>query len=1391
MVTKVIKKEKQRSCFFWAKLLWLALMVVFTANEAASQTYQLTLQQRRMGDMIGVEIWIKDVTANGTAPALGNASIGIIYNTAHLQPASLVATSSLTTELHNPDPTTDSVNFDVDIASPYETITSPFISAGIGYNALTAQAVVATSGGVTLNAFVLDVNFEAGQGYAGFVPSSIGKGSYIGMLRFDIIDHTNLDCTDLTGIAWNPYTFAADITIEDISGNDMEALTNLAAPSPMTIRGITVLNPNGPNQAVNRDPSQALASLDPNKGYPVYFERSGLENPATYLYGANNYAYKFEYSLDGGSSWTEFGRVAESNLTAGGMANKDYYRSGEIDTLSGASEYFVTRGDGSAWANAGVNPVGADGYNGVLRIIWKSSENFQYRSENAKLQITQLQPTGAAANITARSAYSDACRSDASNNTFVLGRLFFVQLDGTGNYFRTKNKFSNPTQLTVEAWINLNGNTGTGTEPGIVACASGESSPEEGTWMLYLHDGNRPAFRVRENEGRGPDGYIAKLIAPMADTLSVVSDAAPITNSHGDNWTHVAATVRNGLVTLYVNGEIVAQELNTQSVNPRIMTSSLPVWIGVNPNFGIGAGDYLHAGIKEVKVWRYALPQEVLRSHVAGVYDPDGTINPLTVVPTDERTSLELYYTLQGIRSDVADQAEYQYAANPLNYYNSPALAATAVNNLINYRPDRSHIRLTAPTGGEGVNNLLDQVFEVRWVGYGLGKIEPGSEDLQIMVSRDGGNSWFDAIDNQVPTAYLLDNVEIESGEANWEPYNNITTSGADDDLQGVVPLDDNWAKNCLLKISGTEARNQQDIYDISGPFSVAPYFALSNTGSKIYVDEGNEFNLTGNNGFLEAWIKPYRFPTDEEAFFPIITKKSADGQNMHYSFRLLPTGSLQFVVSSSTGDALRTATSDAINRIVKPNVRDFDSTWVHVGVWFNLANQSQVIFYVDGIPQTTDVQMEQLGTNITVDNLNTYTTFIGSEPVSDSESRVFVGELREVRYWSGNPGNQANTGSDPTPMTRFIQGASTIRSSELTTVGGVDYSQNLVAAFPLNGGSFVNNGFMRSVASYPSSNGIVGHIGEMGYAYYNNTKPLIKLVEPKYKQAVPNTKTDLRVRWVGFDYNRNNLTTFRNGSDGINHADLKYGTAGGADIDVVHYQNVTSLVYDPSYVNAMTLPTVSSTYEFQGTTNKSQYSLNLDMSVTDPDLNDDGTYNDYGPVKATLTNGRLQLKGRSTINGYTIEFENGSDGMMNSLLSESPLFNITPPSNFTVRVLLEGYHAGLSAGEGIKSNLGTSLNAKGLKIKLFTNNANNVGVIVDSAESTERYANATTAFDPANRNAGNNDFANVPFVFTEIDDGRYFVVVDHLNHLPIMSRYAAPFQYAGDDAVSWDIESG
>lgn len=1375
MKKQTIKATQPKSSLM-SMMLWLAVGLVLFGGELFAQNYEFTTNQRRMGDQIGVEIWVKSLTPS--APNLGNMSISVLYNRDYLRPANLVANE-------NPSETTDSVNFDLDIANPFETISSPFADAIYGFSDfLQGQAADGVDGGGNpVYIFQLDVN--APQGATGFQPSTSGRGTFVGMLKFDIYDYGNLSDAELTEIAFNPNDFIGDIQITAADGSNQTANSVFTDEGEFTIRGVKILSPNQPNQAVNRFKNPALASIDPNNGYPVYFERSGLGFGD---FGTNKYGYQLDYSLDNGSSWLEIGKVAETQETVTdlGIAGEDVndYLSGDIDTFN---DYFISQGDGSALtAN----------YGGALRVIWTGDQNFAGRSEEARLRITQLDTL---ANAVARQTDIDnranfgidsVSRRDINDFPFVIGRLFFVQLDGVEDYFRTAANYSNSTQLTVAAWVNLNTiNAEDGAEPAIVASSAGAASSEEGAWMLYLHQGQFPAFRAREIDGRGPGGYIATVISSAP--LGTTSDASPIEDSHANNWTHIAASVANNVVTLYVNGEIAAQSINNQAVDIRMDVTNHPIWVGVNPNGGLNAGDYLHAGVKEVQVWRAALDQEILRSHIGGVFDAN---NVSTV--GDERLALELYYPLQGSRLDVADEFQLQNDQQDINFYIDGSLNPTFNNNLIQYRPDRAHVTLTSPVGGEGVINLVDETFPVRWAAYGLGSTDPNSQDLQIMASRDGGVTWFDAIDEMVP-AMPLDQVEIEASQALWEPYNNITLSGNLDDLQGLVDIESNYSKEVLLKISGTEARNQVNIADTSNAFTVAPYFGLElNGNARVEVPSVNALNLSGGNAFIEAWISPYRFPTEDEEYFPIISK-AIDEDNFHYSFRLLESGQLEFAVGSNTGAAIRTAQSDASLPIIPPNIDVYDSVWVHVGVYVNLGNggeSNSVTFYIDGREQNTSIITEQLGANVTVDNLNSFPLHIGYEPANDvDDDKYFVGQMREVRYWGNTPANRSLSGNPVSELTQFIQGALSVRADELGFFNGVDYSRNLIAAFTFNGGSFVNDGVQNSVKAFPNSSNIIGQIFGSGFQY-TATEPYIKFVEPYAEQAVPNTQEDLRVRWVGFDYNRNDvLGAFRNGSDGANGADVEFSVLAGGGQIIQPYQFVASETFNAGYQNALTLPTSNAVYEFPGTSSKSQYAANLNVSITDPDENNDGIFADQAEIGATQRNGRLRLQARSFLNGSQLTFNNGANGLLPTLRAESPLFNITPPSNFTVRVLLEGYHLGSDDTPTIQNNLRADNNNgnQRLRIELFSDNLNEPGNILDSAISTAGYQNTNTAFDVANRNAGDNAFANVPFVFTSLEDGRYFVKVEHANHLPILSSHAAPFFYSGDDITSWAVESG
>lgn len=1372
-------------------VLWVALGAIMLCADAFAQgNYEFTINQRRMGNQIGAEIWVRSLTSS--APNLGNATVSILYDNNFLKPAALAANS-------NPANTTDSIDFDVDIAMPLQTISSPYADNTYGYQALTGQAQSAWTGTDSVYVFQLDINLAAGSS-TGFQPASTGRGTFVGLVKFDIVNYATLLDASTTGIKFNPNNFVGKIAIFDINGTDQTSNSTLTDPSNFTVRGITILGPNQPNQAVNRFPNPAYASLINNQGYPVYFERSGLGytngGTASNRYGSRKYAYQLDYSLDDGSSWNLIGRVAETDLGKTQIINSGkstgYFASGDIDYLSSTLDNYITRGDSTAIPT----PTGT-GYGGILRVIWKADENFALRSERARLRITQLDTMTTEALrdtlITSRKNFGtdSVGRRDVNDFSFVLGRLFFVQLDGSSTYFRTANNYFNATQLTVEAWVNLNSiNDQAGAEPGIVVASPGPgATSEEGAWMLYLKDGKYPAFRCLEIEGRGANGtkYLADLVSP--DSLETGSDAVPITDAHAKNWRHIAATVSNNVATLYVDGEIVAQYTNNNAFNIRMATTVHPVWIGVNPNGGLQDMNYLHAGIKEVMVWRKALSQTELRHHIPGVYQPTN------VALGDERTTLELYYPLQGARLDVANVFWEQNSSNPLNYYNNPSFTATAVNNSIYYRPDRSHIRLTAPVGREGVRNMKSNTFSIRWAAYGLGSIAPNSSDLQIMVSRDAGVTWFDAMDNQTP-AMPLDTVEIEDGEVLWEPYNNVTTSGALDDLQGVVDIDNNYAKNVKLRISGTTARSQDNIQDTSSPFTVAPYFAFKFDSTTIArIPENTDLNLNGTFGYMEAWIRPYRFPTTDEGFFPILSKKADDGSdNLHYSLRLLPTGQLELAVGSTTGNTIRLAHSSARfdSVIAAPGKLDMDTVWTHVAVWVNLANggnSNTVRFFIDGnLYEASATSADGLGTNVTVNSLNTYPTFIGYEPSAVVGTGThFVGEIREARFWNGNPGNQSSV----TQLEKFVSGAATIRADELGTFNGVNYAQNLIAAYTFNGGSYINNGVENTISAYPSNSDL--NVKLTGDTYqFKATKPYMKLITPFYKQSVANDESSLFVRWIGFDYNRNDTLSFRTGNDAIDEADLEYSIWGGGNDQLTPWTYVASRVYNPSYTNALSLPTSDATYEFPGTTRKSQYGASLDVSLANPDQNGDGNYNDQGPIGATSQNGKLRLSGRSLINGSVLTYDNGDNGVVQSLRVESPLFTIVPPSNFTVRVLLEGYHFGLDSAI---TDIGTSYARSGLRITLYQNNTNKPGDSISTAESAKGYDKTDgTSLDPTLapvRGIDGSHFASVPFTFTSIPDGRYFVKVEHLAYLPVLSRFAAPFYFTGDDKDSWDIESG
>lgn len=1299
-------------------LLLTGLITLLCVVDSYAQAYRATLNQRRAGDQVYVEVWIKSLSSG--APKLGESSLVIQYNAAQLTPAVTQAPS-----------TTDTVQYDVDVASPVQTITSAFDAAN-GYQGLATQSYGS-------GLYSLEVRKVFGSS-AGLVPGTSGLGSYIGKMVFDI-NATGLTDATLSQVKWSTSTLPGDIVIYDFSDNNIESQVTFVNPADFTIIGITILNPNGPSEVVDRDKTYASVA----SGYPIYFERSGIL--AAGAYGVAGAAYAFDYSLNGGSSWTEFGRGAEDGSTV----------NGDIDATG------VTAFDGTA--------APANGRT-ILRTRWGANVNFAARSEEARIRIVQLVSAGA---IAGRARQT---RLDASDANFALGRLFFAQLNGTNNYLRTVGAFSNSTQLTVEAWINLNEYKPTGSTVGVVTSSGGPTAGSEGAWMLYLKDGKYPAFRAREILGRGTNGYIADIVSLVP--LSITTDQIPLSQSHADNWAHLSATVSNNVVSLYVNGELVNQVTNDLATNIRMQTTSHPIWVGVNPNTSISSNNMLHAGVKGVQLWRTALTQTQIRNRIAGIVTP-ATVGTTPGDATFINRSLELYYTLEGTRTDAANEAVYQQGDQAGQYY-----VDNAINNAaIRFRPDRPHLKLTSPVGCEGISNLDNIDYKVRWVGYGVGDITASGADLDIQFSTDGGSAWTyarstggtAATNDLGPGATAA--VDIEAGEATWRPYNNNNTftNGGTVDLRSVASA---YAKNCILRIRGNVAA-QNEISSTSGSFIVAPYFSLnSQVGTNLQIAGSTSLNVVGQTFMVESWIRPYRFPTVVEGSFPILVKVDTATYKPHFAFSLLPTGQLELRITDNAG-GVRRAVSDAAagNVVVLPNSVALDSAWTHVAAWVNLGNgvgASEVRFYVDGTPQRADTITTQLGSALTVNTTNTFPAYIGFEPSGANSTRNFVGELRDIRFWSGTPAGAATSGAEPTALTTHIQGALTAPGSTLT--GGS--ATNLQAAFDLNGGAINQLGYQNAIVSEVGN--VRASIIGTPICFYS-VRPYMKLVEPVFNQRVRNTTTNMNVRWVGYYYNGGG-TGFTGGVNAGATPSLEFSIRGGGGVVVQPYQFVGSDYWDLTQADALAFP---GSANFTGSSaGNMRFGATLDLSLSDPDLNNDGTFTDQGALSATLSNARLRLSNTYTINTTATTFT-----------AEGPIFTVTPPSNFTLRLLMEGLEEGLdgAAGFGAWHNLSTTYAGGGVRIKLYRNNSGSPGALVSQAESEFQYdANAFTASAITNKATNTGDgpkFATLPFVFTDLPDGSYWVVVESPNHLPVMSKTPATFQYSGDDAATTTLESG
>lgn len=1318
------------------KIIYIFLFFVIFAELSAKQI-EFNLKQRRAYDQIIVEIWAKSTSS--LAPKLGTSFLTLEYDENFLMPSQTQTTGA-----------SDSISHNIDQSNPIVDIRTNFNSTIFGYTNLTSHSFAP-------HYFSLKINLSTlGQG--GLAPDTIGLGTFIGKLAFDIIGSPSE--ASLTKIKWSKGDGEAAVSINGINGNNIKELVDLKEPDNFTVLGLDIIFPKQNGTIIDKDMNYAcLTSYYGGGGFPIYIERS--VNPV--LYPApkatqpalnENLAYHFQYSLDNGSSWYELGRVTETDRPSSQIGNNPNYRTGQIFNPFNYAAYIITSQNGAR--------ITKSNYRNPLRVIWTKDKFSLDRSEQLKLKVTKL-AGNFGTNLNNR---QDDILSSLAKGTFILGKSFFLQLNGTNEYLKTNKTFSNATQLTVEAWLNLNYNYAVGSEPGIIASSGGpDASPilgsNEGAWLLYLKDGKYPAFRVREIQGRGQNGYLATVVADVCDSLKVISDAIPLQLSHSKNWTHIAATVENNIVSLYVNGELASRVQNDSSMDIRMLTTSHPIWVGINPNGQINASRYLKGGIKEVKVWRVALSQDEIRSRVVGIQSPSNC-----TVYGDLRRGLELYYSFDAILNDLASDSIYQNGADNINYFQSNIIK----NDSARFRPDLPHIKLSSPSEGSGVSNLQEKTQEIRWVSFGLGDpMLKSSNDLFIEYSIDSGANWQYARDPSARDHNGNTNLDSEAGTALWKPYQNNNQSA---NLRTIYP----FSRNVILRVKGNSNNNQSTIEDNSGLFAVAPFFAIQkNKENQIFYLESNEgMNLEKNVYFFEFWLNPYRLPTEAERSFPIVFKCDSVSKKIHYGISLLSSGQIEFALGNQDGSII-SARSDLNSPLIASKSYTDEDLWTHIGIMIILKNEnkkSEIRFYLDGKPQRADSIAFQLGDTLDIFSQNQYPTYFLSLPNSFSVGQNagtsnFLGEIRELRFWDGVPGNSDYSANEPTELTYFVQGLATANTSSLNE----STKSNLHSSFSFNGGSFVIDGIGRAIEKDERSGALVRVYGNK--AKYVPAIPYIKLVEPEYNQQVASSADDLRVRWVGFNYYG---LGFYSGADSLAKTppSLEFSIKGGGGSTAQPYQYVGSKYWGVSQTNSLSFPD-STNYRFKNSNAHSIFAAKLDVSKADPDKNKDGRFDDQGPLPASISNARLRLSAR-----YNIFNESRFSQ------SESPLFTIIPLSNFNSRILLEGYHKGNNFGKLI-NNLGSSFETGALKIKLYSDIAGQPGELIDSSFTVFGYDNR----NPANRSSGTKDFANAQCYFSDIANGYYWLVVEHLNHLPAMSRFPAPFLYEGDDPSSWKIESG
>lgn len=1271
-------------------------------SDIFAQNYDFTIQQKRLGDVISVEFWAKS-NISPNIP-IGKLDLRIEYSNTFL---------TLDTNLYELD-ITDTLHDDY-----YENLKATIPSSFSGQKGFSEAYGFSKDDAAGIDLKLID------KSKSGIIPDSNGLGSFIGRVFFRINGDIKPDT--YSEINWSNID-TLKTKVFDKDSVEITDLIRFNSTDNFPLKGIKILTPKGENKVIDRKENYLAFNDSLHKfGFPIIFERS-FSREQLDTSKNKTIAYLFEY-FDG-ENWQEIGRVRESqnrinynnpNRYLGKLAILDSFRGHSVLPLSGGRLNDTTRRERQI-------------------VFWEMSENVLERAEKIKLRASIL-------DVNSSDSLAILPKFGESSETklaYPMGNSFFVELNGENEYFKTEKNFSNPTQITVSAWINPDS---LGSDDiGIIASSAGPGSPlingkREGAWMLYLKDGKFPAFRARESDNKAEDGFFVNLIS---DEEVFTSKYLANSSTYSHNWYHISATLQNNTANLYVNGKLVDFQVGNENTQERLITTNHPIWIGVNPN-SEELESFYSGLIKEVKIWRDFLSQDQIIKYAQGVINP---INFNQNSLPDDRAGLDMYFKLSGTLRDFATKTPWQNGINNLNYFKN------GLSDSLRYFPDIPHLKITYPYFNSGLINSSNSIYDINFIGFGIGNsINSTSDDVDIEFSMNNGSSWHYIKNAQGADITGNNAAQIEYGSAHWLPYLNQTS---DTDIRSAQP----YEKNILLRIKGNESFNQDVIISKTIPLRIARYMKMEkDSTTKIIIEDQGRTAIPTDGLFFSTWIRPYRFPTDREGLFPLISRADSISEKIEYKFSLTDKGTLLF--ESGEGRDVISIETDSSFRLLEPLKLVSDTAWTHVGFYLN-KNNREFLVYIDGFLINKNNLSDTIPNDFIFPESDNYKTFIGYNPkISSNKNEYFIGNFKEIRFWDGLPLN-IDISDSYDSLNLFMKKYQSIRINEYSKIN----ESNLIAAFDFNGISKNFNRVNKSISS---------DIDSTFYLRFQNNPPkfiplypYMKLVEPKRGDTVRQNNQNLTIRWVGFDYNG---TDFQEGGSN-NPPSLEFSIGGGGGDEIAPYQYVGSRYWSGNNINSFTIPD-SSIFKFELNDQEITFAANLNVKLADPDVFDNNIRPlIQGPIPATRNNVRLRVKSSYTVAELTEELD-----------CESQLFTVLPANNITVRALLEAYHFGRDSILQLPENYSNG----GIRLIVLEDLNGKPGEKIAELIPNEIYQD----LEIENRNAGNNLFANIKFNLEGINWGNYWFILDQKNHLPVMSRFPVPIKFEGDNSYTWEIESG